>query len=293
MQLRTMHTPHHISVVVPFFNEADNLPPLVEEIADAMDSTGWAYEVLLVDDGSVDGGAQMVWRSIARRPQFRLVRLRRNCGQSAALVAGFRRCRGDVVVTLDADLQNDPRDILRLVEALPGHDMVCGIRVQRQDSWPRRAASKLANGIRQRMVGDGVRDVGCSLKAYRADLVRHLPAWDGMHRFLPACLSLVGGRRFCEIPVRHRPRRHGKSKYTITGRAWRSLYDLFGVRWMQSRWIDPGWIDQVAPLTSEPSTNAQEARPRGLSPQVPPAQGGMTQGGMTQDSVRAPAATRG
>ena len=287
-----MSTSDHISVVVPFFNEAENLPLLVEEIAHALDPTGWSYEVWLVDDGSDDGGAQVAWRSIASHPQFQLVRLRRNRGQSAALVAGFRRCRGDVVVTLDADLQNDPLDIVRLVEALPGHDMVCGVRVRRQDRWSRRAASKLANSIRRRVVGDGVRDVGCSLKAYRAKWVRHLPAWDGVHRFLPVCLSLVGGRRVCEIPVHHRPRRHGKSKYTIAGRAWRGLYDLIGVRWMQSRWIDPSWVDDVDVAISQPESGARAATPRGDAPRGARTRS-ESQAGVTQDSVRAPAVTRG
>lgn len=289
LNLRTMHTIQHISVVVPFFNEADNLSPLVAEIADALNPTGWTYEVLLVDDGSHDGGARVAWRSIAQRPQFRLVRLRRNCGQSAAMVAGFRRCRGEVVVTLDADLQNDPLDIVRLVEALPGYDMVCGVRVQRRDRWMRRAASKLANRIRRRWVGDGIHDVGCSLKAYRADLVRNLPAWDGMHRFLPTALHLAGGRRFREIPVRHRARRHGKSKYTLAGRAWRGLYDLFGVRWMQSRWIDPRWIEAVdVPISDSLTADSDQGRPLEVSPPTSQAQSGMS-----QDSARAPAATRG
>lgn len=246
-----MPNTYHVSLVIPFFNEVDNLPILVEEIAAALEPTGWTHEVLFIDDGSTDGSAQALLEATAGRPHYRLYQLAENSGQSAALAAGFRRCTGEVVVTLDADLQNDPQDIPALVEALTGHDMVSGIRAQRQDTLARRIASRVANRIRNWAVGDRVSDVGCSLKAYRGDLVKHLPVWNGMHRFLPALVMLLGAERIREIPVKHRPRRHGESKYNISGRARRGIHDLIGVRWLQSRWVDPRRLDRLRAVTPE------------------------------------------
>jgi glycosyltransferase involved in cell wall biosynthesis len=239
-------TPHplpalDLSVVVPFFNEEENLPLLVGEIEAALAGQAWQYEVLLVDDGSTDGSLEALEKALGERTapeRFRVLRLRRNSGQSAALCVGFRAARGDLVVTLDADLQNDPADIPAVVAALTDHDLVSGIRVNRQDTASRRLASRIANRVRSWVIGDGIHDVGCSLKAYRRELLEDLPTFHGMHRFLPALVQMRGAR-VREIPVNHRPRCHGESKYTIGNRLARTVADLAAVRWMQSRWFHP------------------------------------------------------
>jgi hypothetical protein len=226
-----------VSLVIPLFNEAGSLPILAAEIREALESTGKDYESIYVDDGSMDGSLDVL-RELARDDErIRVLRLRRNSGQSAALAAGFHHARGTVVVTLDADLQNDPADIPRLLEALPAVDVVCGVRTHRQDAWLRRASSRIANRIRNRVTRESVADVGCTLRAYRADFLYRAPAFHGMHRFLPTLLRLAGAR-VTEMPVNHRPRLYGKPKYNIRNRILRALVDLLGVRWLQSRWID-------------------------------------------------------
>ncbi len=231
-----------ISLVIPVYNEEENLPVLAAEIAAALEGRG--YEVIFVDDGSVDRSLEVLRALAAEDPRRRVLRQAVNRGQSAAFDAGFRAARAPVVVTLDADLQNDPADIPRLVEALADCDMVSGVRAKRRDSRARRVASRIANRVRNAVVHDSVSDVGCSLKAYRADLVKRLKMFDGMHRFLPALVRMQGAR-IKEIPVNHRPRIHGESKYTIGSRAWRALFDLAAVRWMQSRWIDERAIEEL------------------------------------------------
>ena len=239
-----MPQPPDVSVVIPVYNEEENLPILADEIDRAMVEVGRPYEVLWVDDGSTDGSLEVLRGLRSERPQQRLLHLERNRGQSAALGLGFRAARAPVVVTLDADLQNDPADIPRLLAELEGCDVVSGVRAERHDSWVRRASSRIANRVRDLVVHDGVTDVGCSLKAYRRELLLDLPTWNGMHRFLPALVKMRGAR-IREIPVRHRPRVHGESKYNIQNRLWRGLADLVGVRWLQSRWIDPGLGEEV------------------------------------------------
>lgn len=242
-----------ISVVIPVFNEAESLPRLAVELRAALDETARSYEVLLVDDRSTDGSYRAIQTIVEVNSHFRLFRLAQHRGQSTALAAGFRQARGEIVVTLDSDLQNDPADIPQLLAALEGCDLVSGIRVQRRDSWPRRVSSRLANRVRGRVLADGVTDVGCSLKAYRKELLRHLPTFDGMHRFLPA-LAQIEGARVREIEVRHRPRRHGETKYNIRNRLWRGLADLMAVRWMQRKWIDHRQLEtEVTEWKQQPS----------------------------------------
>jgi glycosyltransferase involved in cell wall biosynthesis len=199
----------------------------------------------------------------------RILRFPRNQGQSAALVAGFRAARGEVVVTLDADLQNDPADIPRLLELLgsgAGCDMVSGIRQKRRDGFVRLFASRIANKVRNWVVGDSVSDVGCSLKAYRRAFLVKLPAFNGLHRFLPA-LFQIQGARIRELPVSHRPRVHGVSKYSINNRLWRGLHDLVGVRWLQKRWVDPSLAEEVS-WTTPPSGSSSASPARPSSPPV-------------------------
>jgi glycosyltransferase involved in cell wall biosynthesis len=226
--------PPEISIVVPAYNEEDSLVPLTAAITETLAALGMSYELLFVDDGSADRTAQVLRDLAARQPEVRFLRFRRNAGQSAALDAGFKRARGRVVVTLDADLQNDPGDIPGLLEQLKDYDVVCGIRQSRQDTWLRRISSTLANGIRRRVLGDDIVDVGCSLRVYRRHCLASIKLYQGMHRFLPVLLSMEGFR-IGQSPVRHHPRLHGRSKYNLRNRTWRALTDLLAVRWMQSR----------------------------------------------------------
>ena len=229
--------PPEISIVVPVFNEAASLPILLDEITEAMAGWGERYEVVVVDDGSTDSSLGVLDAFASGEPRLRLLASSARSGQSAALAAGLRAARGRVVVTLDADLQNDPRDIPKLIEALPGCEIVSGVRRHRQDPWDRRVSSRIANAVRRRLLHDEVHDVGCSLKAYRREVLQDLPVFSGMHRFLPALAGLRGAR-VREIEVSHRPRRFGRSKYGIGNRLWRGLADLLGVWWLRRRWVD-------------------------------------------------------
>ena len=226
-----------LSLVIPVYNEQDNLPILAAEIAAALRPLGLPYEVLFVDDGSTDESPAVLAHLAQADPALRVLRQRRNSGQSAALDAGFRHARGAVVVTLDADLQNDPADIPRLLAALDSCDVVCGVRRKRQDSWLRRVSSRIANAVRNRVTHETVTDVGCTLRAVRAEYLGRIPVFTGMHRFLPTLLRLAGAR-VTEVEVNHRPRLHGEPKYNIRNRVWRATADLLGVRWLQRRWID-------------------------------------------------------
>jgi glycosyltransferase involved in cell wall biosynthesis len=219
--------------VIPVFNEEENVPLLAEEIRRALDPQGVAYEVVAVDDGSTDG----TWASLenvrAQDPRWILVGLRRNFGQTAAMSAGFDHARGDVIVTLDGDLQNDPADILRLLALAKDHDVVSGWRKVRQDPFlSRRLPSMLANWIISRVTGVHLHDYGCTLKAYRREVVEHLHLYGEMHRFVPAIASWMG-ISLAEVETHHRPRRFGRSKYGIT-RTLRVVLDLITVKFLLS-----------------------------------------------------------
>jgi glycosyltransferase involved in cell wall biosynthesis len=223
-----------LSVVIPVYDERENLPPLLDELRAALAATGRTWELLLIDDGSRDGSGDWIDAEAARDPRVISIRLDRNSGQSAALAAGIVRAHGDVIVTLDADLQNDPADLPRVLAALEHADVVSGIRRDRQDSWLRLVSSRIANAVRRAWLGDPVTDIGCSFKAYRRPALDGLPMFNGVHRFLPA-LCVMRGARLVEVPLAHRPRRAGVSKYGVTNRLGRGFYDLIGVRWLRSR----------------------------------------------------------
>ncbi len=225
-----------MSVVIPAYDEAENLPSLLAELAPALESLGRPHEIVLVDDGSTDATPQVLAGLQPRYPALRVVRFRRNAGQSAAFLAGFAAARGEVVVTLDADLQNDPADIPGLVRRLEGHDAVLGVRAKRRDSLLRRASSRVANALRRAATGDGLTDVGCSLKAFRREHVLDLPRFNGVHRFF-GTLLVWKGCRVVEVPVDHRPRRAGRAKYNLRNRALRTLLDLLAMRWLRSRTV--------------------------------------------------------
>lgn len=218
-----------VSVVVPLFNEEENVPILQGELTAALG--GLDYEIIFVDDGSSD---QTVER-IALDPRVRLVQFERNAGQSAAMYAGLHSARGDIAVLIDGDLQNDPADIPRLLAEIErGADLVCGYRAQRKDTVVKRITSRVANFVRSRFTKDGVRDTGCTLKAMKRECVEALLPFKGMHRFIPALVK-GAGYRLVEIPVNHRPRKYGLSKYGLGNRALRATTDMFGVRWLLSR----------------------------------------------------------
>jgi len=218
-----------VSVVVPLFNEEENVPLLQGELTAALN--GLDYEIILVDDGSTDGTVQR----IAPDPRVRLVQFERNAGQSAAMYAGLNSARGDVAVLIDGDLQNDPADIRKLLAEIDrGADLVCGYRAQRKDTVVKRITSRVANFVRSRFTKDGVRDTGCTLKAMKRECVTALLPFKGMHRFIPALVK-GAGYRLVEIPVNHRPRKFGQSKYGLGNRALRATTDMFGVRWLLSR----------------------------------------------------------
>ena len=218
-----------LSVVVPLYNEEANLPILQEELRTAL--RGLEYEIIFVDDGSVDRTAERI--EPARN--IRVIRFEKNSGQSAAIHAGLTAACGATVVVIDGDLQNDPADIPKLLaEISRGADLVCGYRVKRRDTLVKRATSRIANAVRSRYTKDGVRDTGCTLKAMRRECVAALFPFKGMHRFIPALVK-AAGYQLVEVPVNHRPRRFGESKYGLGNRALRATIDMFGVRWLLSR----------------------------------------------------------
>ncbi len=225
-----------ISVVVPAYDEAENVPVLLAELRAALAAAGRSWEIVMVADGSRDGTGERLRAEADADPRVRAVLLETNSGQSAALAAGLARARGAVIVTLDADLQNDPADLPRLLAALEEADVVSGVRARRQDPPLRLLSSRIANAFRRAVLGDPVTDIGCSFKAYRREALEGLPLFVGVHRFLPA-LCVFRGARYREIEVAHRPRRHGASKYGVGNRLWRGLYDLAGVRWLKSRLV--------------------------------------------------------
>jgi dolichol-phosphate mannosyltransferase len=217
-----------LSVVVPFYNEAG----CVEEVVTEIKRTQPEAEIVAVDDGSTDGTGDL----LRRLPGVRVIALGKNCGQSAALYAGLRAAKGDIIAMMDGDGQNDPADLAKLVNALAGADVAFGVRAKRQDSTARVLAGKFANAIRRAALGDHATDTGCTLKVIRREHVDLLVPFNGLHRYLPAFFAR-SGLRAAEIPVNHRPRRAGISKYTLGGRALRGIWDLVGVRWLLSRRI--------------------------------------------------------
>ena len=233
-----MSAPLELSLVIPVYNERENLPVLVGEIDQALAGRpgGGRYEIVAVDDGSTDGSLDVLKALKHEHAEIHIVAFAANAGQTAAFAAGFGAARGRVIVTLDADLQNDPADIPTLLAELErsGAAAVAGYRVDRRDSGWKRLQSRIANGVRNRLNRETVRDTGCSLKAFCADALRTLPLFNGMHRFLPTLIRMQGGR-VTEVPVHHRPRRFGKTKYGMWNRVFRALVDALAVRWMQRR----------------------------------------------------------
>ncbi len=221
-----------LSIVVPLYNEVQSVPLLSEKLNEVLSRLGKSYEVVMVDDGSTDGTWESMLQAGRKYPHFRLIRFRRNFGQTAALSAGFRESKGAVIITMDADLQNDPADIPELLRnAGEGFDVVSGWRKDRKDPFlNRRLPSMLANAVISWITGVKLHDYGCTLKAYRREIISNLNLYGEMHRFIPALASWVGGS-VAEIPVKHNPRRFGKSKYGIS-RTTRVILDLVTVKFL-------------------------------------------------------------
>jgi len=223
-----------ISFVVPIYNEEENIPKLVEEIEAVAPDLSDNYEILLVDDCSSDNGLQLIRDLSEKIPQLRYLSFARNSGQSAALYAGFQAATGEVIITMDADLQNDPADLRQMIKHYGEYDMINGWRFNRQDTWSKKLASKFGNAVRNRMTNETIHDTGCSLKIMNAEMLKKIHIYKGLHRFLPTLMRLEGAK-IIEVKVNHRERLFGESKYTNLRRGIEGFYDLIAVRWMQSR----------------------------------------------------------
>jgi glycosyltransferase involved in cell wall biosynthesis len=226
-----------ISVVVPVYNEAENLRILIPKLLEVLEDLGKAYEVIIVDDGSSDGSGTVIRGMATRYLSVRILKFKANRGLSAALIAGIRKARGDILVTLDSDLQNDPTDIPKLLQKLDHYDMATGWRQKRDDPWLKRISSRIGNAVRNRLSGENIQDSACTLRAFKRECMDGIWVFNGMHRFLSTLVKMKG-YRIIEVPVSHHPRKFGKSKYNIRNRMVRSFIDLLVVRWMKQRRID-------------------------------------------------------
>jgi glycosyltransferase involved in cell wall biosynthesis len=234
-----------ISIIVPMFNEAGNVAPLAAQVFAALRDERRPFELVLVDDASTDATWDQILAASRADARVRGLRHGRNAGQSAALWTGFRNSRSPIIITLDGDLQNDPADFPRLLAELEKYDVACGMRINRQDNSLRRISSKIARKARSAMLGVDFRDTGCGLRAFKRPVLDPLFAFNGFHRFMPV-LAHSAGARVIEIPVNHRPRVSGISKYGLWNRLGRGIVDLFAVRWYQKRLIP------AIPITSFP-----------------------------------------
>ncbi|MCC5796060.1 MAG: glycosyltransferase [Methylophaga sp.] len=234
MAIQTPSTELQLSIVLPIFNEQDNIEPLCTEIRTTLHAAGLNFEIILVDDASTDNSATKI--QAMSGPDIRGVFHRVNAGQSAAVASGFAAARGQWIGTLDGDIQNDPADLPAMLQKALAEqvDCVTGVRAKRQDTWLRKFSSRVANGFRDWITGDKVSDSGCGVRVVRREAVRELPVFNGLHRFMPTLLR-GQGFKVIEHQVNHRPRLHGESKYGVNNRLWRGIYDCFGVRWYLKR----------------------------------------------------------
>src|SRR5712691_1108916 len=223
-----------LSVVIPVYNERDNLSSLTAQILKALTGHVGSFEIIYVDDGSTDGSGPLLEELAGYYLEVRVFHFDRNYGQTSAFDAGFHQAGGDLIATLDGDLQYDPADVLTLLPLAEHYDLVCGWRKDRHDTLVKRLSSRIANAIRNAVIHDGVHDTGCSLKLFHRRVLERIPLFEGMHRFLPA-RGRMHGFTLTRGPVRHFPRIHGQSKYGIGNRVFKALRDLLAVRWMQGR----------------------------------------------------------
>ena len=231
-----MMTPE-LSVVIPCHNESENLQPLFGAIHNALDPIGVNFEIVITDDCSSDDSWRVLQELSATDPHVRAQRFKSNCGESAASWAGMRLARGRYIATLDADLQNDPKDLPAMLEALREFDCVCGTRVETRgegDNWLRIASSRIANAVRNRLSGENISDAGCTYRVFKRECISEIKFFNGAHRFLPTLIKL-DGYSVTEVPVSSNPRRSGKSHYGVWNRLFKSFRELLAVRWMKSR----------------------------------------------------------
>src|SRR2546422_2756900 len=229
-----------LSLVIPCYNEEGNLRPLIAAIREAVDRLDLAYEVVITDDCSKDNSWEILKELAASDPRIRVQRFAFNCGESAASWAGLKAARGQYLVTLDADLQNDPKDLPRFLEALEHFDCVCGTRVETRgkgDNYVRVASSRIANWVRNKLSDEQISDAGCTYRAFKRECVSKLKLYRGLHRFIPTLLKMEGFT-VTEIPVTNNPRLHGESKYGVWNRLFKSFHDLLAIRWMKSRLLN-------------------------------------------------------
>ncbi len=232
-----------LSVVIPIFNERENLTHLEDALNQHLPKLNLKYEVIFIDDGSLDGSGTLVRTLQEQNSHLRLIRFRKNSGQSAAFAAGFRAAKGKIIVTMDADLQNDPADIPLLLAKMDEFDVVCGWRHERNDPWIKKVSSKIANAVRNQLSEETIADTGCSLKAFRKECFDRIFYFNGMHRFLPTLMKMEGFK-VAEVKVSHHPRLHGQSKYNIRNRLVSSFEDLMAVRWLKKRRMNYDIIEE-------------------------------------------------
>lgn len=225
-----------ISVIIPVYNEEESLVPLFDVLQEVLQELERSFEILIVDDGSTDGSPAVMERLKKENSRIRIIRHGSNYGLSAAMGSGFRMARGSILATMDADLQNDPRDLPLLLSKLGEADAVVGWRHERRDPLVKKLSSLAANWIRNRLTDDDIHDTGCSLKVFRREFIQRVKMFKGMHRFLPTLLKLEGAR-VLQVKVRHHPRRYGEAKYHLANRLWGPLFDLLAVRWMKQRLV--------------------------------------------------------
>jgi glycosyltransferase involved in cell wall biosynthesis len=242
-----------VSVVIPFYDEEENVAPLFAELVPVLEACAPAYEIVAVNDGSRDRTQQALLEAAGRHPRVRCLRLARNSGQTAAFEAGFRAARGRIVVTMDGDLQIDPRDVPLMLQRLGQGDVdfVYGWRKDRQDDFLKRVSTKVANAVRNRLTRERIPDTGCPLKAFKAEVVKRMKLFTGMHRFF-ITLAHMDGWRSAQMVVRHRPRQHGRSKYGVWNRVFRALRDCLVVRWMMVRHLRYEVDEAAAPPAAAP-----------------------------------------
>ena len=232
--------------MVPVYNEEDNVLPLTRELQKAFSASGCDYEIVFVDDASTDGTWERIAEARQLEPRVRGLQHERNAGQSAALWTGIQATDSPLIATIDGDLQNDPADLPRLLEETRNCDFVCGVRVKRHDNWVRRASSKVARKARKWMLGVDFCDTGCAARVFRRSALNGVFPFNGWHRFLPVLVHSMGARTK-ELPINHRPRVAGVSKYGLSNRLWRGIYDLFAISWYQKRRLGSVPYHETAP----------------------------------------------
>ncbi len=233
-----------LSVVFPVHNEEHNLRELLGRVLPVLEGLKRSYEIIFVDDGSTDGSWEVMQELHAQNSKVRAIRFKKNCGETAALEGGFKASRGDIIVTMDADLQSYPQDIPKLLENLKEYDVAWGQRTKRQDDSLRKFVSWAGNTVRRKLMGDEARDAGSPLRAMRREVALKVKLFKGLHRFYPT-LCRMEGFKVIEVPITHFPRKHGKSKYTIRNRFFKFLVDLLAVKWMQNRHIDYEIVEEL------------------------------------------------